>query len=81
MPRLSINGAEIFYETHGDGPETIVFAHGLLLDKNPFFRLHPHPMTANFPIVFMLAAPFFLALFLLEGFIFFSRRCLALEMV
>lgn len=40
---------------------------GLLLKKNPFFRRHPHPMTVHFPIVFMLAAPFFLALFLLTG--------------
>lgn len=39
----------------------------LLLEKNPFFRRHPHPMTVHFPIVFMLAAPFFLALFLLTG--------------
>jgi predicted heme/steroid binding protein/uncharacterized membrane protein len=40
---------------------------GLLLEKNPFFRRHPHPMTVHFPIVFMLAAPFFLALYLLTG--------------
>lgn len=39
----------------------------LLLEKNPFFRRHPHPMTVHFPIVFMLAAPFFLALYLLTG--------------
>ena len=40
---------------------------GLLLEKNPFFRRHPHPMTVHFPIVFMLAAPFFLVLYLLTG--------------
>jgi len=40
---------------------------GLLLEKNPFFRRHPHPMTVHFPIVFMLAAPFFLALYMVNG--------------
>jgi len=40
---------------------------GLLLEKNPFFRRHPHPMTVHFPIVFMLSAPFFLVLYLLTG--------------
>jgi predicted heme/steroid binding protein/uncharacterized membrane protein len=39
----------------------------LLLERNPFFRRHPHPMTVHFPIAFMLAAPFFLLLFLLTG--------------
>ena len=39
----------------------------LLLEKNPFFRRHPHPMTVHFPIVFMLAAPSFLVLYLLTG--------------
>ena len=39
----------------------------LLLEKNPFFRRHPHPMTVHFPIVFMLSAPFFLVLCLLTG--------------
>ena len=30
MPKVKINGAFIYYETRGDGPETIIFAHGLL---------------------------------------------------
>jgi 3-oxoadipate enol-lactonase len=30
MPHMQINGANIYYEEHGDGPETIVFSHGLL---------------------------------------------------
>lgn len=38
-----------------------------LLDTNPFFRRHPHPMTVHFPIVFMLCNPFFNTLFLLTG--------------
>ncbi len=39
----------------------------LLLEKNPFFRRHPHPMTVHFPIVFMMAAPFFTVLYLITG--------------
>lgn len=38
-----------------------------LLDANPFFRRHPHPMTVHFPIVFMLSNPFFNVLYLLTG--------------
>ena len=39
----------------------------LLLEKNPFFRRHPHPMTVHFPIVFMLSAPVFNVLYLITG--------------
>lgn len=38
-----------------------------LLESNPFFRRHPHPMTVHFPIVFMLATPFFNILYLMTG--------------
>ena len=38
-----------------------------LLEKNPFFRRHPHPMTVHFPIVFFLSNPVFNILFLLTG--------------
>ena len=38
-----------------------------LLETNPFFRRHPHPMTVHFPIVFFLANPFFNILYLLTG--------------
>lgn len=38
-----------------------------LLDANPFFRRHPHPMTVHFPIVFLLANPFFNLLFWVTG--------------
>ena len=38
-----------------------------LLEANPFFRRHPHPMTVHFPIVFFLANPFFNVLFLVTG--------------
>lgn len=40
---------------------------GWLLDANPFFRRHPHPMTVHFPIVFLLANPFFNFLFWATG--------------
>jgi len=30
MPKVKVNGAWVHYETQGEGPETIVFAHGLL---------------------------------------------------
>lgn len=36
MPRIAIHGADLYYEEHGDGPETIVFAHGLLWDRRLF---------------------------------------------
>ena len=39
----------------------------LLLDKNPFFRRHPHPLTVHFPIVFMLSTPFFNIIYLITG--------------
>jgi len=38
-----------------------------LLETNPFFRRHPHPMTVHFPIVFFLANPFFNILYLVTG--------------
>ena len=30
MPHVKTNGASIYYEEHGNGPDTIVFSHGLL---------------------------------------------------
>ncbi|MFZ7124828.1 MAG: DUF2231 domain-containing protein [Desulfobacterales bacterium] len=38
-----------------------------LLEANPFFRRHPHPMTVHFPITFMLSSPFFNLLYLATG--------------
>jgi len=38
-----------------------------LLESNPFFRRHPHPMTVHFPIVFFMANPFFNFLYLVTG--------------
>src|SRR5215813_1651763 len=30
MPKMRVNGAELYYEDVGSGPQAIVFAHGLL---------------------------------------------------
>ena len=58
----------VLKKTDAPAPETPLPAIvQLLLEKNPFFRRHPHPMTVHFPIVFMLAAPCFLVLYLLTG--------------
>jgi pimeloyl-ACP methyl ester carboxylesterase len=36
MPKLRANGAELYYEDHGSGPQAIVFAHGLLWSGRMF---------------------------------------------
>ena len=36
MPTLRVNGANLHYEEHGSGPETVVFAHGLLWSGRMF---------------------------------------------
>lgn len=36
MPTIPIDGAEIYYEESGSGPETVVFSHGLLFDGRMF---------------------------------------------
>lgn len=36
MPHINANGVEVHYEEHGSGPETIVFAHGLLWSGEMF---------------------------------------------
>lgn len=36
MPSKQINGAQIYYEEAGSGPETIVFSHGLLMSGEMF---------------------------------------------
>jgi predicted heme/steroid binding protein/uncharacterized membrane protein len=38
-----------------------------LIQRFPFLRRHPHPMTVHFPIVFALSTPFFSVLYLLTG--------------
>ena len=36
MPTMNVNGAELFYEEHGSGQETIVFGHSLLFSGRMF---------------------------------------------
>lgn len=36
MPLITINDATLYYETHGTGPNTVVFAHGLLWSGRMF---------------------------------------------
>ncbi|HMF90231.1 MAG TPA: alpha/beta hydrolase [Candidatus Angelobacter sp.] len=36
MPKVKINGVELFYKESGSGRETIVFSHGLLMDHSMF---------------------------------------------
>ena len=36
MPHVTVNGATLFYEEQGEGPETICFAHGLLWSGDMF---------------------------------------------
>ena len=38
-----------------------------LIDRFPFLRRHPHPMTVHFPIVFVLSTSFFNILYLITG--------------
>ncbi|MDM8549131.1 alpha/beta fold hydrolase [Desulfobacterales bacterium HSG2] len=38
MPRIYVNGADIYYEEKGSGSETVVFAHGLLWSGRMFSR-------------------------------------------
>jgi pimeloyl-ACP methyl ester carboxylesterase len=36
MPKLALDGAQIHWEEHGAGPETVVFSHGLLFSGRMF---------------------------------------------
>ena len=36
MPKIQINGVNLYYEEHGSGSETIVFAHGFLTNTSVF---------------------------------------------
>lgn len=36
MPTIRVNGAELYYEDRGSGPETLVFAHGLVFDHRMY---------------------------------------------
>ena len=36
MPYLDVNGARLYCESYGSGPETIVFSHGLLMSSGMY---------------------------------------------
>ncbi len=42
MPHIKINGCNYYYEIHGNGPETIVFSHGLLWSTKLFHKQIAH---------------------------------------
>ena len=46
------------------------------LERHPFFRRHPHPMTVHFPIVFFIFSPLFTVLYLATGFAGFEISAL-----
>lgn len=48
------------------GQQIPAFLEGLL-NKFPFLRRHPHPMTVHFPIVFMFSTTVFTLLYLITG--------------
>ena len=53
-------------EAIADEPEMPRFL-ALLLEKQPFLRRHPHPMTVHFPIVFTFSTSVFNILYLVTG--------------
>ena len=34
VPKVKVNGVELFYKESGRGPETVIFSHGLLMDHS-----------------------------------------------
>jgi pimeloyl-ACP methyl ester carboxylesterase len=36
VPKVKVNGVELFYKESGRGPETVIFSHGLLMDHSMF---------------------------------------------
>lgn len=65
-------------------PRTEGSARPGLLDRHPFFKRHPHPMTVHFPIALLAAAFAFEALFAFTGCPSFrttSLHCLALGFI
>lgn len=38
MSKIKINGAELYYEEHGQGPETVVLIHGFLMNCHTYDR-------------------------------------------
>jgi predicted heme/steroid binding protein/uncharacterized membrane protein len=54
------------------------------LERHPFYRRHPHPMTVHFPIVFFIFSPLFTVLYLatgVSGFEITALNCLVAGLV
>ena len=47
MPHITVNGALLYYEEQGAGPETVVFAHGLLW-SGAMFQAQVDELKANY---------------------------------
>jgi predicted heme/steroid binding protein/uncharacterized membrane protein len=58
-----------------EGPE-IPPSIARLIDRFPFLRRHPHPMTVHFPIVFAFSTTFFNLLYLVTGIRSFEHTAL-----
>lgn len=50
MPHIEINGANLYYEEHGAGEETIVFSHGLLMSGDMFAE-QVQALGANYRVI------------------------------
>ena len=53
MPHMLIHGAHLYYEEHGIGPQTVIFAHGLLWSPRSAAFLATSPaasMTLGFDV-------------------------------
>jgi pimeloyl-ACP methyl ester carboxylesterase len=50
VPKVKVNGVELFYKESGQGPETIVFSHGLLMDHS-MFEAQRAALEANYRVI------------------------------
>lgn len=50
MPTVRTDGADVYYETHGDSPRHVVFSHGFLMDHE-MFQPQVEAMAAEFTCV------------------------------
>ncbi len=50
MPTLVVNGVDLYYESAGSGPETVVFAHGLLM-SSAMFREQVRHLSGHYRVI------------------------------
>lgn len=50
MPTISVRGANLYYESHGTGPESIVFSHGLLM-SGAMFRAQIEHFSKRYRVI------------------------------